>query len=1135
MLECFQKNLRKCKLATELAIQTFCTSNYDIAFFQEPYNSPNLFKNTNLYQCHKGEYYHPPANNARYTHEGYFIITLIKNYLISTQVFKDYYIAETNVKCNAGEITVINVYVPPTRSLHMTLVHLQLTLSSKKTKYQLICGDLNARARLWGDYLTSHRGGEVIDFLSSNNLFILNEGDTPTYQSSTGASNIDISFISKSLTVFNNTWELLDTFDGSDHRSIALSIGIERAERPSKKVLYISQNTDQLLESFCREWTPYSQDSNYSIDEYINNLTNNVQGTLIWKEKTVKRFKSFPWWNTQIRTVRNHCRALRRRYQSTLSLVNQPLRLELRGLYLEKKKELKKLIKYEKSSSWRNFIRENSEAWGKAFKSVFHQKYIDYTLSDSVDKVTLINDLFPSRTVRNWETDWATHKEDKIEISMREVDNALHYSPKGKAPGMDGIPSHIWKKVHKYNPHILHSLFNDIFSRDYFPHTWKTAKLVLIPKGNTSNMEETTYRPISLLPTISKLYERILLNRLNYFIDELMDKRQFGFRRCKGTIDALERLFNHHRTKRGPLNNPAKNQFCCLFLDIKGAFDNYNPLYCLQNLNSLGCPGNYIEILKHFLSSRTINLDGSTKINENGSPQGSCLSPLLWNLIVEGLFKTIKDTDTTLTQAFADDIVIYVHHLDYNRVNGIMKNICASLNLWAREAGITFSIAKCCFISSHEDIRVALQGNNIQRVFKQKYLGVTINQFFSPKEHIQNIRDKSRNLTLKLSQIYHRTWGISNLNAKKIYLGVIEPVLLYGSSAWYDGTVKMDAKLSSAQRAPLLKICNAFKTVSTEAIQILTGILPLDLRIRELKAYRQFRTNGKYDIPKLVNIHPGVTILEKSDETPNYRLNNIFTDGSKSAEGCAAAMVHLDKTSVINISKIKISSNAEIFECELQGILLAIKYMTRSNLNCTIFTDNQSAISCLINDQPKGLTARKILHEASQLNFVTRIAWIKGHSGDTGNELADQHAKLATRETILESSPSSLCKLKNHLKAQSMFHWKERWKNSLNGRTLFQFIPDPSKTIILTDFYVNQFLTGHGYFPAYLKRFHLRNIDCKCNLSNNECNAAHYINDCPAYLKTSREYFLDSSWANKKYVFQTLAKKLEKLYSTKIH
>jgi ribonuclease HI len=1135
MLKVMQKNLRKCKLATELAIQTFCNTDYDIGIYQEPYNLQKKLQNNTFYQCYKGNYYKPPPSNSNYNHEGYYVITLVKNYIIASELFKNDFILEVTVKAITGPINIANVYVPPTKNISMTLTHLQLSLSSNRYKHAVILGDFNARARLWGDIITSNRGDQLIDFIGCNKLTVLNEGNTPTYESSTGSSNIDVSLISTSLLRYKNIWKMLNIFDGSDHRTISLNIGIQPEERNTKAISYVSQETDLKLETFCKEWRAFSNTTPQSLEEYSTLLVNNVQETLVWKHKLVHKFKTYPWWNSKIRCVRNHCRALRRKYQSTLSLVNPSLRAEYRTLYLNKKKDLKKLIKDAKTRSWSRFIQENQEVWGKAYKVVFHEKYKDFSTLDSVNKPQLLDELFPFRTVSNWDTPWNSNKAERIPISITEIDNAIKFSSKGKAPGSDGLPALIWKKIHRINPYILHSWFNALFKLDYFPEVWKTAKIILIPKSGTGN--NVSYRPISLLSTISKIYERVILRRLNFHTDPFLDKRQFGFKRGVGTTDALDRLFSHHRKIRGAINHPAKDQYACIFIDIKGAFNNFCPKYCLESLHLTGCPSNYINIIKCFLKNRTLELDDYKRNNENGSPQGSCLSPFLWNLIVEGFFRSVPDTSHTLLQAFADDIVIYIHHRDFERINEILfRNISISLNHWAISAGITFSIPKCYFLSSHENIRIAIQDQNITRTSKQKYLGVIINQKFTPKDHVLSIRDKCRSLTLKLSQIYQRNWGMSNINAKRIYLAAIEPIITYACSAWYDSTVIIDNKLFSAQRSPLMKICNTFRTVSTEALQILCGVLPIDLRIKELNAYRSFLKNDNFDIPKYSPFHPGITLIQKADQDPDYREENIFTDGSKSNQGSSAAMIHLNQYSIVKITRSHLGDYTTNFDCELRGILDAMLHMQQLSKVLPIYTDSLSAINSLTNDKPKSNTALKILDLAFKLKSIIQISWVKGHSGDYGNELADEEAKLATSEENIIYIKPSFKRLKKYLQAQSMNFWKTRWESSKNGRTLYQFIKEPKKSVLMTDFYINQFLTGHGYFPEYLQKFKLRNTKCICNsIPSQQANAAHYINDCPAFLYISREYFYNTSWSSKMKVFSNLAKKLEKKYSTKIH
>jgi ribonuclease HI len=1131
MLKVFQKNLRKCQVATDLALQNFTSNNYSVALFQEPYSAHTKLTNTNIYKCYKGLFV--TTNNPRNIHSGNLVVTLVKNHMISKEIYKNDNLLEISIKTLMGEMHLINIYIPPTKSLSRTLGLLEVTIRTDPSKLIILAGDLNARARIWGDIMTNARGDLVVDFIAANHLSIINEGELATYDSLTGSSNVDITISTTNARSFIKDWRILDIFDASDHRNIEFCIKIDYEPKPRKHILYVSEKTDELLEDVCINWNTQMCNTATILDNYSDKLTQAISSTMIWKQQKIRNYQSFPWWNAELRSLRNHCRGLRRLYQSTLTSINPTLRQEYKVAYSAKKKELKKAIKNGKLKSWQRFVQENNKTWGSAFNSVFHSKHTTYSLDETIDKHDLLLEIFPPRNNNDWDTTWNTNIIDDIPISEKEIENALLFSKRGKAPGIDGIPACIWKKVQKYNPKILLQLFNDILGLCYFPKSWKTANIILIPKSGRDGNTAGSFRPISLLPTLSKVMERILLKRINFHVDCNLDSRQFGFRNGLSTIDALERIFQHHRKIRGKRNTPAKNQYCCLFLDIKGAFNNFKPIYSLKNLHQAGCPKNYIYLLSDFLKDRQIILEDFIRGNENGSPQGSCLSPILWNLVMEGLLRLIPDGPNILVQAFADDILIYCHHRDLNMINIILEQVCETLSSWASNAGVTFSHDKCTYISSDENITVTLEGARIRRVTSQKYLGIVINQHFTPNQHIKELRNKSKALTIKLTQIYKRSWGISNLSAKQIYLMVIEPALIYGSSAWFDGTVKMNKNLESAQRTPLLRICNCFSTASTEALQVLSGVLPIDLRIMELKAYKSYLQKGKYDQPKVSDIHPGISIFNRVENLPDYSTNNIFTDGSHDATTSGSAMIYMEDHILKAIIQKKLNPYIDNFICEMTAIKLGVEFMIEHRISPTIFTDSLSCIYALTNDKPKCQSAREILQLALKNNLSININWIKGHSGDRGNDLADHYAKQAARNAPTLNIKPSHKRLKSYLKNQSLVFWKERWKISQKGRNLYQFIQTPSKSNLYTNFYENQFLTGHGYFPQYFTRFNLRRTTCICNtVTSNQANAAHYLNDCPSFLHISRKFWLDPSWRNRRSIFRSLAKDLENIYCT---
>ena len=110
-----------------------------------------------------------------------------------------------------------------------------------------------------------------------------------------------------------------------------------------------------------------------------------------------------------------------------------------------------------------------------------------------------------------------------------------------KAPGADNITNEILKTCLKANPSPFLDVFNSCLQKNEFPEIWKTAKLILIEKPKKKKEDETTYRPLCLSSSVGKLFERIINGRLQKELDEkeILSERQFGYRRGRGTVDAI--------------------------------------------------------------------------------------------------------------------------------------------------------------------------------------------------------------------------------------------------------------------------------------------------------------------------------------------------------------------------------------------------------------------------------------------------------------------------------------------------------------------------------------------------------------------------------------------------------------------
>ncbi|KAG5667525.1 hypothetical protein PVAND_015504 [Polypedilum vanderplanki] len=300
-----------------------------------------------------------------------------------------------------------------------------------------------------------------------------------------------------------------------------------------------------------------------------------------------------------------------------------------------------------------------------------------------------------------------------------------------KATGFDGIPPKIWKELCFSHAHTLTKFINYFLSNGMFPDCMKIAKVLPIYKsGDRSNV--ANYRGISILSSLSKIFEKILCKRINNFINhsKYHDKSQFGFRKGKGTSDAVAKLVSYVS------NELDDNRYVIsIFIDVKKAFDTVLHEILLFKLEKMGLRGVALEIISDYLKNRKqlIMLNGfssDTYPVVQGVPQGSILGPLLFNLMISDMQNLKLKSNLVL---YADDLSLTCSHSDMKMLEQTVRNDFAILKNYYQQNGFEINESKTKLMfyrndSMQDDIKQLTEDLGIETVQHFKYLGVIIDK-----------------------------------------------------------------------------------------------------------------------------------------------------------------------------------------------------------------------------------------------------------------------------------------------------------------------------------------------------------------------------------------------------------------------
>lgn len=377
------------------------------------------------------------------------------------------------------------------------------------------------------------------------------------------------------------------------------------------------------------------------------------------------------------------------------------------------------------------------------------------------------------------------------DLQLEEIISSMSIS---KPAGADEIRLRdIRYNVYGVKPVLLHIL-NGILTTGKIPQGLKTAVIRPIYKQGVRNKVEN-YRPVSILPVISHILEKYLLKVMSSFSDkfEILNDSQYGFRPGKSTTQLLEDISDF-------LNESldTNNFVLALFLDLKKAFDTIDHKIMIKKLNNAGFRGPFLNLLQDFFKERRQFVKiGDNKSREvtikYGVPQGSSLSPMLFNLYVNDVHKI--NSHGKILQ-YADDTVLLLSHSDIQEATRILQIDIHKLVKWFADNHIFVNVEKTkliCFRNPHKQVQLNqkifihpincknCQCHPLEFEKTTKYLGLVFDEHLSWNQHAEFISRKLRTVSGYLYRIRSAT---SVKMRQTIFKALGESVMRYGISVY---------------------------------------------------------------------------------------------------------------------------------------------------------------------------------------------------------------------------------------------------------------------------------------------------------------------------------------------------------------
>ena len=452
-------------------------------------------------------------------------------------------------------------------------------------------------------------------------------------------------------------------------------------------------------------------------------------------------------------------------------------------------------------------------------------------------------------------------------IEVKDIRAAFAKVKTAKSFGIDNISSYFLKLALPFIGNSLAALFNTSIETSQFPDSWKIARVTPIFKEGDKT-EKSNYRPISVLPVISRLFEKLVFDQLYQHMKEnhLFSPDQSGFLRLHSTLTCLL------KNTEDWYNGLDLGQLVGLvFIDLKKAFDTVDHEILCKKLQVYGVQHRELSWFRSYLTCRKqfCRVNGVASDIEDievGVPQGSCLGPLLFLIYINDLPQAVQGSTVSM---YADDTSLCHQSNDITQLNKAINNDLRHLDTWLQGNKLSLNVAKTnsMLITTKQkrnilkdtnlDLDLNLRESELEVVQKTKYLGVQIDCSLDWKEQIKAVSAK---VSRAVGFLKHAKNFLPRETLKTLYAGIVEPHFRYCCSVWgCCGSTEINQLQKLQNRAARIVTNSSFDTPSRPLIEVL----------------------GWKTIEQLTSIESETMVFKSLNELAPQYLCGLFTKNSQ--------------------------------------------------------------------------------------------------------------------------------------------------------------------------------------------------------------------------------------------------------------